>query len=133
MECAERTPCSHLRHLSSPAGSGLFSTISHSKGCGGLHHYTETPWIRWNRRINVMRETLELPRFSLKERDRRWAEIRREMKQNSLDCLLICGAPMKFDFTVANARYITHVGGNSTFSFVVFPLEGEPTCFLESS
>ena len=79
-----------------------------------------------------MRETLELPRFSLKERDRRWAEIRNVMKQRNLDCLLLCGAPMKFDFTLANTRYVSHVGGNSTFTFVVFPLEGEPTCFLES-
>ena len=79
-----------------------------------------------------MREILELPRFSLKERDRRWAEIRNVMKQRNLDCLLLCGAPLKFDFTLANTRYVSHVGGNSTFTFVVFPLEGEPTCFLES-
>ena len=55
-----------------------------------------------------------------------------ETKELGSVCL-ICGAPMKFDFTVANARYISHIGGNSTFSFVVFPLEDEPTCFIESS
>lgn len=80
-----------------------------------------------------MRETLELPRFSLKERDRRWAEIRKVMTENDLACLLICGLPCKNDFTVANARYISHIGGNSTDSFVVFPLEDEPTCFVQSS
>ena len=80
-----------------------------------------------------MRETLELPRFSLKERDRRWAEIRKAMKQNELDCLIICGTPCKYDFTVANARYVSQIGGSSTYSFVVFPLEDEPTCFVESS
>ena len=80
-----------------------------------------------------MRKILELPRASRNERDRRWAEIRKAMKQNDLDCLLICGAPCKYDFTVANARFISHIGGNSTYSFVVFPLEGEPTCFIESS
>lgn len=80
-----------------------------------------------------MRERLELPRFSLAERDRRWEAIRNAMKERELDCLVICGAPMKFDFSVANARYISHIGGNSTFAFVVFPLQGEPTCFIESS
>jgi len=80
-----------------------------------------------------MREKLELPRFSLKERDRRWAEIRNEMKKQHLDGLVSCGAPSKWDFTVANARYISQVGGNSTYTFVVFPLEGEPTCYIESS
>jgi Xaa-Pro dipeptidase len=80
-----------------------------------------------------MRKTLELPRFSLKERERRWAEIRKLMKKHDLDGLLICGAPSKWDFTVANARFISQIGGNSTYTFVVFPLEGEPTCYIESS
>ena len=77
-----------------------------------------------------MRKTLELPRFSLKERDRRWAEVRKIMEGKDLDCLLLCGAPCKWDYTVANARFVTHIGGNAEFNFVVFPLEEEPTCFV---
>lgn len=79
-----------------------------------------------------MRNTLELPRFSLKERDRRWTEIRRLMKKKDLDCLLLCGYPCKWDYTLANARFVTQIGGNAAFNFVVFPLEGEPTSFISA-
>lgn len=76
-----------------------------------------------------MRKELELPRLSLKERDRRWAEVRNAMKEKNLQCLIVCGFPSNWDLTVANARFLTHIGGNAAFNFVVFPLEGEPTCF----
>jgi Xaa-Pro dipeptidase len=77
-----------------------------------------------------MRRILELPRLSLKERDRRWSEVRRAMKNNHLDCLIICGIPSNWDLTVSNARFVSHIGGNAAFSLVVFPFEGEPTCFV---
>jgi hypothetical protein len=38
-----------------------------------------------------MREKLELPRMSLKERDRRWALTRKEMEARGLDCLVPVG------------------------------------------
>ena len=77
-----------------------------------------------------MRNRLELPRVSLKERDRRWSEIRQAMKENHLDCLLLCGVPCKWDYTVANARYVAPIGGNASFNLVIFPLESEPTSFV---
>lgn len=77
-----------------------------------------------------MRKTLELPRLSLKERDRRWTEVRRAMRENSLDCLLLFGFPYNWDFTVANARFLSQIGGNAAFNILVFPLEEEPTCFV---
>ena len=77
-----------------------------------------------------MRRILELPRLSLKERDRRWAEIRREMKEKDLDCLLIFGFPYHWDYTVANARFVSQIGGNAAYNLVVLPLEDEPTCFV---
>jgi Xaa-Pro dipeptidase len=77
-----------------------------------------------------MRELLELPKLSLGERDRRWGAIRAMMKEKGLDCLLLCGFPCKWDYTLANARFVTHIGGNAAFNFVVFPCEGEPTCFI---
>ena len=77
-----------------------------------------------------MRDKLELPRLSLKERDRRWTEVRKLMREKGLDCLLLCGFPSKWDYTLANARFLTQIGGNAAFNFVVFPLEGEPTCFI---
>lgn len=76
-----------------------------------------------------MRSRLELPQLSRQERDRRWAEVRRVMGERNLDCLLLCGFPSHWDFTVANARFLTQIGGNAAFNFVVFPRDGEPTCF----
>jgi len=80
-----------------------------------------------------MRMTLELPKLSLKERDRRWNAIREAMRQQNLDCLLICGVPCKYDFTMANARFVSQIGGNSEFNFIVFPRDEEPTCLILTS
>jgi len=66
----------------------------------------------------------------LKERDRRWATIREEMKREGLDCLVLCGFPGQWDFTLANARYLSPIAGNAEFNFLVFPLEEEPTTFI---
>lgn len=77
-----------------------------------------------------MRDKLELPRLSLQERDRRWLTIREEMRREGLDCLLLCGFPGQWDFTIANARFLSPIGGNAAFNFLVFPLEGEPTSFI---
>jgi len=77
-----------------------------------------------------MRETLELPRLSLKERDRRWSAIRKVMRENNLDCLLLCGIPVHYDYKISNARFVSQIGGNGEYNYVVFPLEDEPTCFV---
>ena len=36
-----------------------------------------------------MRQTLEIPRLSLAERDRRWAAVRKEMAARSLDAIVL--------------------------------------------
>jgi len=77
-----------------------------------------------------MRSKLELPQLSLKERDRRWSMVREEMKRNGLDAILLCGLPCSWDFNIANARFLTQIGGNAEFNYVVFPLEGEVTSFV---
>jgi Xaa-Pro dipeptidase len=77
-----------------------------------------------------MRDTLELPRLSLAERDRRWAATRLEMEKRGLDCLVLWGWPAVWDFCTANARYLSPVGGNAEFNILVFPLNGEPTSFV---
>ena len=53
-----------------------------------------------------MRQTLELPRLSLAERDRRWAAVRKEMAARSLDAIVLWGWPTMWDFYTANARYL---------------------------
>ena len=77
-----------------------------------------------------MRSRLELPHLSLQERDRRWFLVRAEMKRHGLDCLLLCGFPGQWDFTLANARFLSTIAGNAEFNFLVFPLDGEPTTFI---
>ena len=77
-----------------------------------------------------MRSTLELPRLSLQERDRRWSAVRQQMEQENLDCLVLWGWPNTWDFCTANARYLCPVGGNAENNVLIFPGQGEPTCFV---
>jgi Xaa-Pro aminopeptidase len=77
-----------------------------------------------------MRTTLELPRLSRKERDRRWALVRGEMKERGLDCIVLWGWPTMWDFYTANARYLCPIGGNAEFNVLIFPAEGDPTSFV---
>ena len=79
-----------------------------------------------------MRSALEIPRLSLRERDRRWTETRQAMRTNGLDCLVLTGMPLHWDFCVANARYLSPIGGNAEFNILIFPLEGEPTSYVFS-
>ncbi len=78
-----------------------------------------------------MRTTLELPRLSLAERDRRWATVRKEMQAQGLDAIVLWGWPTMWDFYTANARYLCPVGGNAEFNVLVFPASGEPTCIVQ--
>lgn len=80
-----------------------------------------------------MRDHLELPRLSLAERDRRWQLTRAEMKRRGIDCLVLWGWPLMWDFCTANARWLCPIGGNAENNTLVFPLEGEPTAFVFSS
>lgn len=75
-------------------------------------------------------EMLELPRLSLQERDRRYALVRRFMRETELDFLVIRGNSGRWDSSCANIRYLTQIGGNGEEGYVVFPLEGEPTCLI---
>jgi Xaa-Pro aminopeptidase len=78
-----------------------------------------------------MRQTLELPRLSLAERDRRWAAVRKEMAARSLDAIVLWGWPVMWDFYTANARYLAPIGGNAEFNVLVFPADGEPTSIVQ--
>jgi len=78
-----------------------------------------------------MRDRLELPRLSLRERDRRWAAVRAQMRARKLDAIVLWGWPLMWDFCTANARYLCPIGGNAEFNVLVFPLTGEPTSFVQ--
>jgi len=78
-----------------------------------------------------MRSTLELPRLSLAERDRRWAAVRKQMAARGLDAFVLWGWPTMWDFYTANARYLAPIGGNAEFNVLVFPADGEPTSIVQ--
>ncbi len=73
---------------------------------------------------------LEVPRFSLAERDRRWRTVRRMMSEASLDCLVMWGESGKWESKISSVRYLTQIGGNGEEGVLIFPKEGEPTMFL---
>ena len=78
-----------------------------------------------------MRSTLELPRLSLAERDRRYAAVRKQMAARGLDAIVLWGWPMMWDFYTANARYLSPIGGNAEFNVLIFPAVGEPTSIIQ--
>ncbi|MEE8140789.1 MAG: aminopeptidase P family N-terminal domain-containing protein, partial [Alphaproteobacteria bacterium] len=81
-----------------------------------------------------MAELYPYPRFSLDERDRRWAAVRARMAEANLD-VIVCpnNTGHSTDFQ-ANCRYLSHVGGGGDADIaVVFPLEGEVTAIATSA
>jgi Xaa-Pro aminopeptidase len=63
---------------------------------------------------------------------RRHRAIRQFMQQEHLDCLLIAGGTGTWDRNWTNTRWaVNHVGAQLTnYSYVVFPLEGEPSVLV---
>ena len=81
-----------------------------------------------------MAELYPYPRFSLKERDRRWKALRERMREAGLD-VIVCpnNTGHSTDFQ-ANSRYLSHVGGGGDADIaVVFPLEGDVTAIATSA
>ncbi|HEY4134587.1 MAG TPA: M24 family metallopeptidase [Alphaproteobacteria bacterium] len=83
---------------------------------------------------NMTEEPYPLPRFSLAERDRRWALVRKSMAEKGIDVIVTpqnTGHSMDFQ---ADSRYLTHVGGGGDADIAaVFPLEGEVTAIATSA
>jgi Xaa-Pro aminopeptidase len=81
-----------------------------------------------------MAELHEYPRFSIKERDRRWKAIRDKMSVQGID-VIVCpnNTGHSTDFQ-ANSRWLSHVGGGGDADIaVVFPLEGDCTAIGTSA
>ncbi len=74
------------------------------------------------------------PWFSPDEYRRRYALVRAGMADKKLECLLVYGISrgMGMEMGQANAVYLTSVAPWSQ-TYLVFPLEGEPTMFIVSS
>lgn len=72
-------------------------------------------------------EPLEVPHFSLAERDRRWERVRQAMEREQLDVIVAPPHTGHHDHFSANARYLTGLGGFSLEVGAVFPLDGKVT------
>lgn len=68
-----------------------------------------------------------VPKFSLAERNRRWAKVRGLMAREGIDAIFVPPNTGMFDTFQANVRYLTGIGGNHAMAAAVFPLEGEVT------
>ena len=73
-------------------------------------------------------------RFSLAERDRRWAKVRELMRRDGLAAIVAPQNPGNSTDWQADARYLSHCGGGADASIAaVFPLEGEVTVVATSA
>jgi Xaa-Pro aminopeptidase len=73
-------------------------------------------------------------RFSLAERDRRWAAVRRLMARDGLAAIFAPNNPGNSTDWQADARYLSHCGGGADASIAcVFPLEGAVTVIATSA
>jgi Xaa-Pro aminopeptidase len=68
-------------------------------------------------------EPLEIPRFSLAEREQRWKRVRQLMERDNLDVLVVPSS----NRLAGHARYLSGIGGNHAPVAVVFPRTGEVT------
>lgn len=67
--------------------------------------------------------------FSLDERDRRWAKVRRLMARDGIDLIICLPCTNSHDRGQADPRYLTQLGENSDETTVAFPIEGGVTAW----
>lgn len=77
-----------------------------------------------------MLKEVNLPRFTLAERDRRYKVVRQRMADRGLDCLVIPHNTGDWDNYQSDVRYLTGIGGHCTGAAAVFPLEGDPIAIV---
>src|SRR3954469_970519 len=81
-----------------------------------------------------MADLYPYPRFSIAERDRRWAEVRARMRAAKLDVIVVPNNTGHSTDFQSNARYLSHVGGGGDADIaVVFPLEGAVTAIATTA
>ena len=70
---------------------------------------------------------MDIPKFTLTERDHRWAKVRKRMNFAGIDAIFVPPHTGLFDTQQANTRYLTGLGGNHWTVATVFPLHEEVT------
>ena len=74
-----------------------------------------------------MQQRFPYPRFSKAEYERRYANIRKLMGEQRLDCMLIVGGSAAYGRLWFNFRYVTNMMGKAEMAnYCFFPKDGEP-------
>lgn len=88
-------------------------------------------WQTWapteQRSVGTDGRSLDVPRFSLAERERRWGKVRELMRRDGLEAIVAPANTGLWDQLQANVRYLTGIGGGGEPVAAVFPLNGEVT------
>lgn len=75
-------------------------------------------------------DTIEIPRLTTAERDRRYRLVRERMDREGLDALILPANVTRWEQMMADSRYITTIGGFGTETLTIFPREGEVTAYV---
>ncbi|MGZ8531447.1 MAG: hypothetical protein ACXW6J_12625, partial [Candidatus Binatia bacterium] len=74
-----------------------------------------------------MQQRFPYPRFSAAEYQRRYANIRKMMREQRLDCMLIVGGSAAYGRLWFNFRYVTNMMGKAEMAnYCFFPQDGDP-------
>jgi len=77
--------------------------------------------------LERMQNRFPYPRFSQGEYERRYANIRKLMREQNLGCMLIIGGSAAYGRLWFNFRYVTNMVGKAEMAnYCFFPKEGDP-------
>ncbi|MEX0805982.1 MAG: M24 family metallopeptidase [Candidatus Binatia bacterium] len=81
--------------------------------------------------LERMHKRFPYPRFSRAEYERRYNNIRKLMREQELDCLLIVGGSAAYGRLWFNFRYVTNMMGKAEMAnYCFFPKEGDPAVIV---
>jgi len=73
---------------------------------------------------------LPFPRFSIRERDRRWKLVRELMARDGLDAFIAPENTGHYEHWQSDVRYLTQVGGNCVDAAALITLDHDPMAFV---
>jgi Xaa-Pro aminopeptidase len=77
--------------------------------------------------LERMQKRFPYPRFSKAEYERRYGNIRKLMREQRLDCMLIVGGSAAYGRCWFNFRYVTNMMGKAEMAnYCFFPKDGDP-------
>jgi Xaa-Pro aminopeptidase len=87
----------------------------------------EGPLLLSEDELEKMQKRFPYPRFSKAEYERRYANIRKLMREQRLDCMLIVGGSAAYGRCWFNFRYVTNMMGKAEMAnYCFFPKDGDP-------